>query len=194
MEFQQNKKPIFLIFAGVLVFGVALAFGYFFSQVNAAEAERAELTREITQAENQLENLRSSDSVLAQRAINSLDQIKEIEVEWSKVLDLLNRITPVDLIEKRPIIEFMSYSGSENGRLSFNVRTQASENVKKLLDSVSKTIDIFNETPAFSNPFVPSVSKSVNNDDQTLLTFILTVDYTPSSTELNADEDAVPRR
>lgn len=192
MEFQQNKKPIFLIFAAVLVFGVALAFGYFFSQVNAAEVERNALTSEIAQAENQLEELQSSDSVLAQRAINSLDQIKEIEVEWSKVLDLLNKITPVDLIEKQPIIEFISYSGAENGRLSFNIRTQSSENVKKLLDSVSKTIDIFNETPVFSNPFVPSVSKSVNNDDQTLLTFVLTVDYVPSSTESN--EDTVPRR
>lgn len=182
MEYQQNKKPMFLIIAGVLIFAVALAFGYFFSQVNAAEAERDAVAREIIQAENQLEDLQSSDAVLAQRAVNSLDQIKNVEVEWSKVLDLLNRITPVDLIEKQPIIEFVSYSGAENGRLSFNVRTQASENVKKLLDSVSKTIEIFNETPAFSNPFVPSVSKSVNSEDKTLLTFILTVDYTPSST------------
>lgn len=182
MEFQQNKKPIFLIIAGVLVFGVALAFGYFFSQVNAAEAERDVLVRELAQAENQLEELKASDAVLAQRAVNSLDQIKNVEVEWSKVLDLLNRITPVDLIEKKPIIEFVSYSGSENGRLSFNVRTQSSESVKKLLESVSKTIDIFNETPGFSNPFVPSVSKSVNSNDETLLTFVLTADYTPSLT------------
>jgi hypothetical protein len=137
--------------------------------------------------------LQASDSVLAQRAVNSLNSIKAKEVEWSNVLSLLNRITPVDLIEKKPIIEFISYSGGEDGKLSFNVRTQASENVKKLLNAVSKTIVIFDETPDFSNPFIPSVSKSVNNLDQTLLTFVLTVDYQPS-TSASADEETVPRR
>ena len=189
MEFQQNKKPIFLIVAGILVFGVALAYGYFFSQLNATKAELASVEAEIAQAGNQLQALKKSDSVLAQRAVNSLEQITDLEVEWSKVLDLLNRITPIDLVEKEPIIEFISYSGAENGKLSFNVRTQASENVEKLLDAVSTTINIFNETPDFSNPFVPSISKSVNNNDQTLLTFILTAAYTPSSADRADDKD-----
>lgn len=193
MDFQTNKKPIILIIAIVLLFGAGLAYGYYFSQVNATQAERDSVKREMTQAENQLEQLQASDSVLAQRAVNSLSEIQAQEVQWSKVLDLLNRITPVDLIEKAPIIEFISYSGREDGKLSFNVRTQASENVKKLLESVSTTIDIFNETPDFSNPFVPSVSKSVNNLEQTLLTFVLTVDYNPSSQDTE-EGDNVPRK
>lgn len=193
MDFQQNKKPVLLIIAVVLLFGTGLAFGYFFSQINATEAEITSVKSALAQAENQLEELQASDSVLAQRAVNSLESIKAEEVEWSNVLDLLNRITPVDLVEKQPIIEFISYSGSENGKLSFNVRTQASENVKKLLGAVSKTIVIFNETPDFSNPFIPSVSKSVNNLDQTLLTFVLTVNYQPSSSVV-ADEETIPRR
>ncbi|MFC1600282.1 hypothetical protein ACFL3T_04610 [Patescibacteria group bacterium] len=193
MDFQQNKKPILLIIAIVLIFGAGLAYGYFFSQVNAVESELDSIGSQIAQAENELEELQASDAVLAQRAVNSLDAVKNKEVEWSNVLATLNRITPVDLIEKKPLIEFISYSGSEDGRLSFNVRTQASENVKKLLDAVSKTIEIFDETPDFSNPFVPSVSKSVNNLDQTLLTFVLNVDYNPSST-VETDDENVPRR
>jgi len=177
-----NKKPILLIVAVVLLFGVGLAYGYYYSQINATEDERDNLKNQIAQAENQLDDLQASDAVLAQRAVNSLEIIESKEVQWSNVLDILNRITPVDLIEKQPLIEFISYSGSEDGRLSFNVKTQASENVKKLLDAVSKTIVIFEETPDFSNPFVPSVSKSVNNLDQTLLTFVLTANYTPSAT------------
>lgn len=193
MEFQTNKKPLLLIIAIVLLFGAGLAYGYFFSQTNAVNAEIESVRREVAQAQNQLQELQASDSVLAQRAVNSLNQIEAAEVEWSKVLDLLNRITPVDLIEKEPIIEFISYSGREDGKLSFNVRTQASENVKKLMESVSTTIDIFNETPDFANPFVPSVSKSVNNLDQTLLTFVLNVDYNPTSGDANED-GSVPRR
>lgn len=194
MEFQKNKKPVLLILAFLLLFGVGLAYGYYFSQTHAAEAEIDSVKKEITQAKNQLEQLQASDAVLAQRAVNSLGAVKLKEVEWSKVLDLLNRITPVDLIEKEPMIEFVSYSAAEDGKLSFNVRTQSSENVKKLLNAVSTTIEIFDETPDFLNPFVPSVSKSVDNLDQTLLTFVLTVDYQPFTSTDQAEEGSVPRR
>ena len=61
MDFQQNKKPILLIIAVVLLFGAGLAYGYFFSQANAVEAERASVKREVAEAGNQLEALQASD-------------------------------------------------------------------------------------------------------------------------------------
>ena len=188
-----KKSPILLIVAFVILFGVALGFGYYFSQVKAVEAQIEQLELETTQAKNTLEELKNSDIVLAQRGVNALKEIEKTEVAWSNVLNTLTKISPTEPELKRKIVEFLSYSGGEDGRLTFNVQTAPSENIKTTLGYVAKMIEVFEEAPDFSEAFVPSISKATTAEGETTLSFILSANYTPSLAP-EAEEEAVARK
>jgi len=187
-----KKSPIFLIVAFIILFGVGLASGYFYSQALAAESEVNSLEQEITKANNTLDELNQSDVVLAQRSIGALEKIEATEVKWSGVLDTITKIAPTDVEEKRKIVNFLSYSGGQDGQLTFNVQTLNSENVERLLGYVADIIDVFEESPDFNNPFVPSISKAQTSEGDSTLSFILSVGYTPATS--SEAEDSVPRR
>lgn len=191
MEHTTKKFPLLLVLSFIFVLGVGLGYGYYASQANALEDEKRTIDQEAAEINNQLEDLKSSDIVSAQTAVSALNTITESEVQWSEVLDAIIDIAPKDLVEVRALVEFTSYSGGEDGRLALNARTYASRDTRDLLNSVAKTIDAFNENPDFSDAFVPSISKSVSEDDQTVLSFILNVNYAPSYAE---EEESVPRR
>ena len=191
---QTKKSPFLLIFSFIFVLGVVLAYGYYASQAKVNETQMETLDKEIAEINNQLENLRQSDTVSAQTAISALESIEADEVEWSKVLSSIIDIAPKDLVAVRALIEFTSYSGSEGGRLTLNAHTYPSRDVRSLLNAVAKTIESFNENPDFSDAFVPSISKSVSENDETVLSFILSVNYNPSYTESSEEEAVVPRR
>jgi hypothetical protein len=178
-----KKSPLFLIISFIILFAVGLGSGYYYSQAMAANNEIDQLEKDITRANNSLEELNQSDIVLAQRSINALEQIEQTEVKWSNVLDTITKIAPTDVEEKRKIVEFISYSGGEDGRLTFNVQTLSSENVERLLGYVADIIKVFDETPDYSNPFVPSISKAQTPEGTTTLSFILSVNYNPSQQE-----------
>lgn len=189
------KKTSFLfIIAFLLIFGVGLAYGYYYSQDNLAKQSIAEAEREGISIRNQLEDMRRSDIVAAQRGLRVLEQIQREEILWSEVLNLLLRIVPLDVAERRPLVNFISFSGSEGGRIAFNVQTNPSANVKRQLDAVATIIQTFNDSQVFYNAFVPSVSRSVTGEDQSVLSFILNVNYAGSvaDDDLTNDLDPVP--
>jgi hypothetical protein len=185
-----KKFPFLLVFAFLFVLGVVLGYGYYTSQENAIEDQMQTLDKEIAEINNQLDELKESDTVSAQTATQALDTIALTEVEWSEVLSKILKIAPQDLVEKRALVEFTSYSGSEGGRLTLNTRTYPSRDVRNLLNAVAKTIRAFNENPDFSDAFVPSISKSVSDDNETVLSFILSVAYNPSYADLTEEEEA----
>ena len=188
MSYQQKKFPFLLSLVLILLFGVGLGYGYYFSQNNHAEIQVAELEKQVTEIQNQLDDLRASDTVSAQSSVNALNKIEKDEVSWSSVLNTLRIVVPLDLAEKKPLVEFTSYSGSEMGSLTFNGHTNPSSNVKKQLDAIAETIQAFNSTSAFENAFVPSISKSVTQDDEIVLSFIFNVNYIPSVAEESSEE------
>jgi len=191
MEYQQKKFSFVLVLGFIILFGVGLGYGYYFSQNNRVEAEVAEFEKQVTEIQNQLKELRESDTVSAQSSVNALTKIEQDEVVWSGVLSTLRIIVPLDLAEKKPLVEFTSYSGSESGSLTFNGHTNPSSNVKKQLNAISETIKAFNSTSAFANAFVPSISKSVTQDDEIVLSFIFNVDYIPSAVTTEVVEESI---
>lgn len=196
MEHTIKKFPLLLVFAFIFVLGVGLGYGYYTSQATASEDQMTTLDQEIAEINNQLEDLKSSQVVSAQTAVSALETIALNEIEWSEVLGAIIDIAPKDLVAVRALVEFTSYSGAEGGRLTLNARTYPSRDVRNLLNSVAKTIDAFNENPDFSDAFVPSISKSISDNDETVLSFILSVTYRPSYIEASASEEVetVPRR
>jgi hypothetical protein len=193
MAYQNKKIPWLMIFAFLFVFGVGLFYAYYLSQNSYLDSELETVNREVAEVQNQLNDLRSSETVSAQRGITALDSIENSEVLWSDVLSILNVIVPPDLSAKQPIVTFSSYSGTKDGALTFNGTTIASTNVKKQLNDVADVIKVFEDNPAFENAFVPSVSKSVTEENETILSLILNVDYNPSASEEEEEEVAVPR-
>jgi hypothetical protein len=183
MEHSTKKFPFILFLAFIFVLGVGLGFGYYTSQTSATNDQIKNIDQQIAEINNQLEGLKSNDIVSAQNAVSALEVISLSEVEWSEVMGAIVNITPKDLVALRALVEFTSYSGAEGGRLTLNGRTYPSTDFRELLNSVAKTIDAFNENPDFAEVFVPSISKSVSENQETVLSFILNVTYKPSYTE-----------
>jgi len=187
MVYKQKKFSLLWVIVIALLFGVGLSYGYYFSQNNHVETQVAELEKQVIEVQNQLSDLQASDVVSAQSSVNALKVIEEDEVSWSAVLNTLRIVVPLDLAEKKPIVEFTSYSGSENGSLTFNGHTNPSSNIKKQLNAIAETIKAFNSTSAFENAFVPSISKSITQDDDIVLSFIFNVNYIPTLAEEEDD-------
>jgi hypothetical protein len=181
MEYQQKKLPLVLIFAIILVVGVALGYGYYYSQHNLVKDQVDQADKEIVQIKNKLEEISESETVSAQKAVKALEIIEKREVLWSDVLSILDRIVPNDPKALQQYITFTSYSGSEGGRLTFNGYTIASTDVQKQLNDIADTIIAFNEISEFEGAFVPSISKSVNEAGEVVLSIIFNANYIPSA-------------
>ena len=192
METIKRKLPFLLIISILLVIGVGLAYGYFFSQDNFTKDQLLIIDREITEANLQLEEIQSSETVSAETAKKALSFVEKSEIKWSKLFGILLRVVPTDQSAKQKFISFNSYSANENGSLSFNGNTIPSTNIKKQLDDIADTMEAFNEVSDFTNIFIPSISRSVTRNEETVLSLIFNVEYNPS---LSSFEDpSVPRR
>jgi hypothetical protein len=194
MSYNTKKFPMLLVIAFVLTFGTGLAYAYLYSQANLAENRLSVIDREITEVKNQLEESKTSTSSSAQIAVTSLEAIKQTEITWSTVMEAVQKIIPLDLVDLKPMVQFTTYSGQQNGVLTFNGHTNPSSDVKFQLDSIAQTISTFNSSPVFTNAFVPSISKSVNQDDQTILSFVFNVSYKGSSASKTGEDTTVTRK
>ncbi len=194
MEYQPKKIPWLLVLGFILIFGVALGYGYYFSQNNYVDEQLDTLDREIAEAKNQLENLGLSETVSAKRAMTALETINQNEILWSDILSIIVKVVPNDPTAKQKFVTFTSFSGSEGGRLTFNGHTIPSTNIRKQLEDIADTIDAFNELPEFSDAFVPSISKSVNEQEETVLSIIFNSNYIPQKQPAaSIDGEGVPR-
>ncbi len=191
-----KKFPFLLLLSFIFVLGVGLAYGYYASQAQAVENQLQGIKQELAEVNNQLSDLQQSEVVSAENAIRTLDVVENEEVLWSEVLGVLQNIAPKDNAALRAMVEFTSYSGGQGGRINLNAQTYPSRDVRKLLDAVAKTIENFNDNPDFEEVFVPSISKSVSEDQEAALSFILSVVYRPSyeETDSSDEEGSVARR
>jgi len=195
MSYDTKKFPMLLVIAFVLAFGTGLAYAYLYSQANLTANRLSVIDREIAEVKNQLEESKTSTSSSAQTAAQALDIIKQTEITWSGVMDAVQKVIPLDLVDLRPMVEFTTYSGQQNGILTFNGHTNPSTDVRFQLDAIANTIATFNSSPVFTNAFVPSISKSVDQDNQTILSFVFNVSYKRSSAASAAeDTTTVPRK
>lgn len=191
-----KKFPFLLFLSFIFVLGVGLAYGYYASQAQAVEDRVQSIERELAEANNTLSDLQQSEVVSAENAIRTLNIVEDKEVLWSKVLDVLQDVAPKDNVALRAMVIFTSYSGGEGGRITLNAQTYPSRDVRKLLNAVAKTIENFNDNPDFEEVFVSSISKSISEDQEAVLSFILSVVYRPSYEQATSsdEEDSVARR
>jgi len=190
MSYGTNKFPILLVFAFILVIAAGLGFGYYYSQNSVVAQALQQVEREFTEVNSELAQVQQSQAVSTQKGVNVLNKIKDLEIPWSKVInDIQEKIIPLDLIEKKRAVYFSSFSAVEGGKLTFNGRTNPSTDVKRQLKAISDTIAAFKSAPDFQNAFIPSISKSVNQDNETILTFVFNVEYGPSQVSETASTE-----
>jgi len=196
MSYDSKRFPMLLVIAIVLAFVTGLAYTYFLSQNNLAVNKLSVIDREIADIKTQLDEAKTSTTSSAQTALNTLEVIKQSEIAWSNVIADIQKIIPLDLVDLKPMVEFSTYSGQSNGMLTFNGHTIPSSDIKLQLNSISQTISTFNASPVFGEAFVPSISISVDENDQTMLSFVFNVSYKKQSTSSSTDSanGTVPRK
>ena len=175
-----KKSPVLLIVAG-LTFALLLGFSfYLYLQKSAINEEKKHLTDQVSSIKTEIAQLEGQKIQAAQVAQESMAMIKKQEVLWSNVLTKIKSLVPqgVDGSNK---IEFLSYSGSGDGKLSLNAQTKPSK-VEPYGD-VSDLLSAFNNSSYFANAIVPNITRGENDAGDKTLSFTFNLDYKEKSPE-----------
>lgn len=171
----QRSSPALLVLGVILLIALSAAGFYLFFQKSAIATQRDTLKTDIVAIQNQISDLKSKKIEAAQQAKEYLGESQKTEIIWSKVLSALQKNIPVDPITNEPKIHFLSYSGAAGGKLTLNAETRSA--IITPFGDVSELIKVFNSSAFFTDAYVPSVSKGLADDGQSILSFIFNVTY-----------------
>lgn len=158
-----------IVLIGLVVFGTFLSFdkGNVMAQTNQLEKDIVDLNTQIgTYKDQKIE--------VSKNAQDTLDQIKQTEIQWSEVIAEVNKLLPTDASGQRTV-QVISYSGSELGRIALNMVTQPAG--VPPFDSVSALLSTFNNSVFFKDAYVPSISKGQTDTGESTLSFVLNLSY-----------------
>ncbi len=97
------------------------------------------------------------------KARKTLDEIEGTEIVWSQVIKKLLDTTPAEVL-------FRSYSGSEQGDILISALSPSFE-------AAAKAIKLLGEANDFGGVFAPTITKGVDNGQQTTVSFSLRLKY-----------------
>jgi|GEM_PF-2005311 hypothetical protein len=126
-----------------------------------------------------------------EEALSAKEAVNHFEdgyVKWSEVIDQIISTTPKDEDTRIPLVDYISYSGSQGNKLTMNVRTDPSSDAPYF--DVAKMIRSFSDSEYFRSPFVPSISPIVNDEGKLTLSFNFSVEYVPGGAEAGAQAEA----
>lgn len=170
-----GKSPLLLIIAVIAVIGVGGLAGYLWSQKGALVERNRQLDQEIESVNAQILELENQNLASALMAQEWLKEIEEEEIKWSGVITRLNSTVPFDAVSKQEKAIFTSYSGGTDGRITLTTQTRP-VSYNPFLD-VAELIEVFNESTAFTEAYVPAISKTEDEDGRELATFVLNLKY-----------------
>ncbi|MBD3328525.1 hypothetical protein GF340_04440 [Candidatus Peregrinibacteria bacterium] len=171
----KNKKSPWLL-VSVLIFVVVIAAAAYlnFSR-SSANNEIERVKQETTDIEKQIATLETENVAGAQKASVWLSEIEADEVKWSRVLNQINSLIPLDSASRENKINFLSYSGSNNGRIALNGETR--EQSAEPFPDVAELIEAFNNNGFFRDAQVPSISRNETATGAKKASFILNAEY-----------------
>lgn len=156
-----------------------LIFGIFFIYSVFLGVQKARLTGEVDRNGTQITALQTQIADLQTKGVDRLGAIQSFlatvqdsEIVWSTVLQKLQEIQPVD-------VTFVSYSGSESGKIAVSATAVSYASVANLLS-------VLNSSASFSNAFIPSVASAGLASGFNMVSFSLSMDYTPSKRARNS--------
>lgn len=154
----------FLDYIAILVFLVFIVAGaYIFFQHSQARAEQIQIEQETSTVDAQIKDLKAKNIEKVAVTQRFLARVKEQEVVWSKVMDLMKKITPEGVM-------YTAYVGRDSRELSLNVETDSVERVIEAIKSYSGS-------DQFTDVFVPSVNKGITLDGERIFTFTINTSF-----------------
>lgn len=148
---------------------------YLFIAQMSAKKEAETYQQETKTLQQQVAVLEAKKVNSLQQAKGVLDRIDNQRIYWSKVVYDALLILPKDPKTGAARTEFLSYSGSSDGKLIMSAKTIAgSENP---YGDVADVVSAFSKSTTFRNVFVPTISKNQNDLGQTVLTYVLNLTY-----------------
>lgn len=187
-ELNQESKSWF-VFVSVLGFAVVLFFSVFYEiQTSRYEREIADITAKKQELTAQNKGSGETDRARAVSAKSYLKDIEKKQVIWSKIVEKMEGTIPRRADTLAPVVTFRSYNGSSEGRISVNATTQP-DAVDPFTD-ISFTIKAFSGDQTFKNVFVPSISRSITPDGQSVITFSMNFEYDAASLLTRARVDS----
>jgi hypothetical protein len=169
-QVHQTKKGGLLSTVAILLIIVIMALG-----INAV-LQKNKLNKNIADVEAVIEAQKNETVVVDNKEISLgikkafLDKQREDQIFWSNVLLRFQEI------EKRSeTIEIGSFSGNEQGNISFSAKTNFDSN-DPFLDT-ALLIERFKAASAFTGIFIPSISSAITEQGQETLSYNVRVDY-----------------
>lgn len=156
-----------LLFLGYLV--------YLFAAQASVKKEAEIHQQETVVLQQQVDTLQSRKVGAMQQAKLVLDRIDTQRIYWSKVIHDALLILPKDTKTGAARAEFLSYSGSSDGKLIMSAKTVAGS-VNAYVD-IADVVSAFSKSSFFRDVFVPTISKNQNDQGQTVLTYVLNLTY-----------------
>lgn len=162
-----NKLSYLFVLGVVSALIVGGLTGYTLMKQGSYEEEKSTLDAQIIKFKIEAAQYETNNVEQALSAKTMLDGIKADYVKWSEVVERILATAPKREDTRAPIIEFSSYSGSTDNRLSLSASTVAGS--KAPFSDAAELIRAFEASSYFSDPFIPSISTSGTGDDPMLV-------------------------
>lgn len=171
----RNPASSLLILAVVLSLLFITYLVYLFVAQVSVKKEAETYLQETTSLQQQADLLRNKKVDYLQKAKQVIDKVDGQRIYWSKVIYDALLVLPKDSKTGKSKAEFLSYSGSVDGKLVMSAKTLAGS--QNPYGDVADVVSAFTRSPTFSNVFVPTISKNQNDQGQTILTYVLNLTY-----------------
>lgn len=169
-----KRNPFFFILSLLVLLGAVAAALYLHFQKSTINEEQNRLDNEIQTLNQEVSAFEIDKIEAAQTAQKSLESLQKEEIRWSDVLEKMNTLLPEDA-QGNDTITFLSFSGSQGGKLTVNAQTRPAK-VEPFAD-VSALIKSFNTSSFFANAYIPTISRGENDVGDKILTFVFNLTY-----------------
>lgn len=184
-----KNRSLLLVLAGLSVVIVIVLALYLGLQKSTLVEEQTRLRTEIASLQEEISSLEGQKIEAAQLAQQWISLLDEEEIRWSLVLSQVQSLIPFDATTNKEKIQFLSYSGSQDGRISMNAQTR--ELRVEPFPDVAELIEVFNDSSFFSNARVPSITRGETNEGAKIASFVFYADYEDLGLEaLNASSSS----
>lgn len=179
--YEQNSKSWFLAISVIAFLMVGVLSGYFQVKTGALQKSIANLEAQKAEMEKSASDyaVQFKEKSSAEQLEGALTQIKAKELQWSRIMEKIENIIPQD--GEKPIVLFRAINGGEDGKLLVNGITRA-DSPDPFADT-AMTIRAFSGDPAFTNVFVPSITKNYTSEGAMELTFSMNLEYVKDFTK-----------
>lgn len=169
-----KNKGLMLFLLGILVVCIAGTV-YLSFQKSAIALEQSDLDNQVINLEKEVQTLKVNNVEANEAANNALKEMEKNELKWSTIISAVQDLIPFDSASKKPKVNFLSYSGSADGKLALSGVTR--EGSLPPFADVSELLAKFNSSNFFKDAYIPSISKGISESGGITLSFVFNVTY-----------------